>query len=127
MRTGTTFAFFQISGNLPSFRDCSYIILKGTVHDSLLQILIIFIDIFSQPLALAGSKFFIINDMSSSVKSNDVILALVLYENNGNTLESFVSVLIDAKKLLKRFALSQQSEKNLPLTNKGGIAGTFSL
>ena len=94
---------------------------------SLLQILIIFIDILSQPLALAGSKFFNINDMSSSVKSNDVILALVLYENNGNTLESFVSVLIDAKELLKRFALSQQSEKNLPLTNKGGIAGTFSL
>ena len=78
--TGTTFAFFQISGNLLSFTlrdsvfspysvrmrentdqknseyahfscsdgDCSNIILKGTVSDSL-QILIIFIDILSQP------------------------------------------------------------------------------
>ena len=56
--------------------------------------------------------------MSSSVKSNDVILALVLYE----TLELFIGVHIDAKKLLKRFAFSQKSETNLPLTNKGGTA-----
>ena len=119
-----TFAFFQIAGNLPSFRDCSNIIFKGTVNDSL-QVLIIFIDILSQPWALAGSKFFIINDMSSSVTSNDVILALVLYENNGNKLEFFIGVHIDAKKLLKRFAFSQKSETNLPLTNKGGIAEFF--
>ena len=65
--------------------------------------------------------------MSSSVKSNDVILALVLYENKGNTLEFFIGVHIDAKKLLKRFAFSQKSEINLPLTNKGGIAGIFFL
>ena len=60
---------------------------------------------------MAGSKFFIINDVSSSVISNDVILALVLYENNGNTLEFFISVHIDAKKLLKRFAFSQNQRQ----------------
>ena len=96
-----TFAFFQIAGNLPSFRDCSNIIFKGTVKDSL-QILIIFIDILSQSWALAGSKFFIINDMSSSVISKDVILALVLYENNGNKLEFFTGVYLDAKKVIKK-------------------------
>ena len=65
--------------------------------------------------------------MSYSVKSNDVILALVLYENNGNTLEFVIGVHIDAKSLLKRFAFSQKSETNLPLTNKGGITGFFFL
>ena len=65
--------------------------------------------------------------MSSSIKPNDVILALVLYENNGNTLEFFIGVHIDTKKLLRRFAFSQISEINLPLTNKGGIAGVLLL
>ena len=65
--------------------------------------------------------------MSSSIKSNDVILALVLYENNGNTLEFSIGVHIDTKKLLRRFAFSQISETNLPLTNKGGIAGVLLL
>ena len=65
--------------------------------------------------------------MSSSVTSNDVILALVLYENNGDTPEFFICVHIDAKKLLKRFAFSQKSETNLPLTYKGAIAGIFVL
>ena len=69
---------------------------------------------------------FLLLIISSSVKSNDVILALVLYENNDNTLEFFIGVHIDAKKLLKRFAFSQKLEKNLPLTNEGGIAGIFS-
>ena len=64
--------------------------------------------------------------MSSSVISNDVILALVLYENNDKTLEFFIGVHTDAKKLLKRLSFSQKSEANLPLTNKGGIAGIFS-
>ena len=122
--TGTTFAFFQISGNIPSFRGCSNIILKRTVNDSL-QILIIFIDILSQPWALARYKF-VITDMFSSVKWNDLILALVLYENNGDMLQFFIGVHIDPKKLLKRFAISIKSETNLPLTNKGGTAGSFS-
>ena len=65
--------------------------------------------------------------MFSFVISNNVILSMVLYENNGNTLQAFISVHIDTKKLLKRFAFSQKSETNLPLTNKGGIAGTFFL
>ena len=39
----------------------------------------------------------------------------------------FFGVHIDAKKLLKRFAFSQKLETNLPLTNKGGIAGIFFL
>ena len=91
------------------------------MHDSP-QILIITIDILSQPWALAGSNFFIINDISSSVKWNDVILTLVLYENNGNMLEFFIAVVIDAKKLLKRF-VKNKNQANLPLTNKGGIAG----
>ena len=65
--------------------------------------------------------------MSSSVTSNDVILALVLYENNDNALEFFICVHIDAKTLLKRFAFSQKSETNLPLTKKGAIAGIFVL
>ena len=42
------------------------------------------------------------------------------------TLEFFIGVHIDAKKLLKRFAFSQNSETNLPLANKGGITGIFS-
>ena len=37
------------------------------------------------------------------------------------------NVHIDARKLLKRFALSQKSETNLPLTNKGGTARIFFL
>ena len=74
---------------------------------------------------MTGSKFFIINDMSSSVISNNIILALVLYKNNGNKLEFFIGVHIDAKRLLKRFAFSQKPETDLPLTNKGGIAGIF--
>ena len=56
-----------------------------------------------------------------------MILALVLYENNSNKLEFFIGVHIDAKRLLKRFALSQKSETILPLTNTGGIAGIFFL
>ena len=64
--------------------------------------------------------------MSSFVKSNDVILALVLRENNGNTLQFLIGVHIDAKKLLKRFPFSQKSETNLPLTDKDGITGIFS-
>ena len=39
--------FFQVLENLSSFRDCSNIIFKGRVNDSL-QILIIFTDILSQ-------------------------------------------------------------------------------
>ena len=54
------------------------------------------------------------------------ILALALYQNNGKTLEFFIGVHTDAKKLLKRLSFSQQSETSLPLTNKGGIAGIFS-
>ena len=73
--------------------------------------MIIFIDILPQPQAFAGPKFFI-NDISSSAKWNNVILALVLYENNGNTLEFFIGVNIDTKKLLKRFAFVQKSETN---------------
>ena len=53
------------------------------------------------------------------------MLALVLYENNGNTLEFFICVHIDTKRLLKILAFSQKSETNLPLTNKTGIAGIF--
>ena len=37
----------------------------------------------------------------------------------------FISVHIDAKKLLKIFALSQKSDTNLPLSKKGGISETF--
>ena len=32
-------------------------------------------------------------------------------------------IYVDEKKLLKRFALSQKSETNLPSTSSGGIAG----
>ena len=42
-------------------------------------------------------------------------------------LNFFIGVHIDAKKLLKRFAFSQKSDTNLPLTNKGGIAGILFL
>ena len=37
-------------------------------------------------------------------------------------LEFFIAVVIDAKKLLKRF-VKNKNQANLPLTNKGGIAG----
>ena len=93
--------FFQISGNLASFRGCSNIILKVKVNDAL-QILIIFNDILSQPWVLARSKFFIFNDMSSYAKWNHVILALVLHENNGNALKFFINVHFDAKKVIKK-------------------------
>ena len=46
---------------------------------------------------------------------------------NGNTLELFIGINVDAKLLLNRFAFSHKSETNLPLTNKGGIAGIFCL
>ena len=42
-------------------------------------------------------------------------------------LNFFIGVHIDLKKLLKRFAFSQISVTNLPLTNKGGIVGIFFL
>ena len=49
--------------------------------------------------------------MSSSVKSNNVILALVLYENNSNTLDFFIGVHIGAKKNIKKLCFfSQKSE-----------------
>ena len=63
--------------------------------------------------------------MSSSVKLNDLVLVLVLYESNGDRLEFFISVRFDSKKLLKRFDFSQKSDTNLTLINKGGIAGIF--
>ena len=37
----------------------------------------------------------------------------------------FISVHIDAKKLLKIFALSKKSDTNLPLSKKGGISETI--
>ena len=40
-------------------------------------------------------------------------------------LSFFIAVHIDAKKLLKRFGFSQNSDINLPLTNKDVIAGIF--
>ena len=52
---------------------------------------------------------------------------MVLYVNNGNTLQFFNGVHIDEKELLKIFAFSQKSETHLPLTNKSGIGGTFLL
>ena len=39
----------------------------------------------------------------------------------------FIGAHIDAKKSLKRFAFTQNSEINLLLTSKGGINGTFLL
>ena len=77
----------------------------------------------SQPWALAGTKFLIINDISSSTKWNDVILALVLC----NTLGLLLVYILSQKMLLKIFPSSQKSESNLPSTNTGGIAGIFSL
>ena len=75
-------------------------------------------------MSLSWIYIFLLWMMSSSVKSN-FMLALVLYENNGNTLEFFICVHIDTKRLLKILAFSQKSETNLPLTNKAGIAGIF--
>ena len=49
-------------------------------------------------------NFFIVNDISSSVKRNDVNLALVLYENNDDILGFFIGINIDAQKLLQAFA-----------------------
>ena len=117
MCTGTTFDFSQISGNLTSFRDWSIIIPKG-INNDLPQILIILIYIFSQLCALTGSKGFIITDMSSSKKRNDVILALVLYETNSNTL--LVHIL--AQKCYQKYLLFQRKLKtNFPLTKKLGL------
>ena len=76
-------------------------------------------------MCLSFLKIFIVNYMSSSVKLNDLVLVLVLYESNGDRLEFFISVRFDSKKLLKRFDFSQKSDTNLTLINKGGIAGIF--
>ena len=121
--------FFQISGNLASFRGCSNIILKVKVNDAL-QILIIFNDILSQPWALARSKFFIFNDMSSYAKWNhhdhQTIKPSWSYMKIMAMRLSFLLVyILMQKKLLKRFAFSQKSKTNLPLTNKVGVAGNF--
>ena len=117
MCTGTTFDFSQISGNLTSFRDWSIIIPKG-INNDLPQILIILIYIFSQLCALTmclNWTGFIITDMSSSKKRNDVILALVLYETNSNTL--LVHIL--AQKCYQKYLLFQRKLKaNFPLTKK---------
>ena len=65
--------------------------------------------------------------MSFSVKLNDVVLVLVLYESNGDRLEFFIGVRFDSKKLLKRFDFSQKSDTNLTLINKGGIVLAFKI
>ena len=69
------------------------------------------------------SKVFIISSMSSLVKWNEVILAFVLCKKVGKILVFCIGIHIDEKHLLKRFAFSQKSETNLPLTNSCGIAG----
>lgn len=65
--------------------------------------------------------------MSSSVKRNDVILALVLYKNSGKTFEFFIALHIGGKKVFKKIYFFIKSETTLPLTNKDGIARIFSL
>ena len=55
------------------------------------------------------------------------MLTSVIYENCGSVLPLFIGAHIDAKKSLKRFAFTQNSEINLLLTSKGGINGTFLL
>ena len=57
----------------------------------------------------------------------ELVLTLVLYKNGGIVLLLFIGVHIEAKKSLNRLALVQNSETNLPFTNKGGIAGMFLL
>ena len=51
--------------------------------------------------------------MSSSVKSNHVILALVLYENNSNTLDFFIGVHIGAKKILRSCVSFHKNQRHL--------------
>ena len=122
--TGTTFAFFHISGNLPFLRECSKIIFNGKISDWL-QIFIILIDILSQPWALLESNVFIIANISFSVTWKDLILLPVLYEKDSKQLALSIGVYIETKKLLKKFAFLQKSETNLQSTRRGGITGSF--
>ena len=91
------YAFFHNSGNFFSFNDFSNIIFKGTAIDSP-QILIIFIDIMSQPWALDGFKVFMISSISFLVTWNEVILAFVLCKNGGKILVFCIGVHTDEKK-----------------------------
>ena len=72
------------------------------------QILIIFIDILSQPRASDEFNVFIVSSISSLVTWNEVILAFALYKKGGKTLALCIGVHIDEKNLLKRFAFSQK-------------------
>ena len=69
---------FQISGNFPSFNNCSNFIFKGTVID-ILQILTFLIDKLSHPCALVGSNDFFIGNISFSVTQKEFTLVFVLY------------------------------------------------
>ena len=100
--------------NYLSFNNCSNIIFKGIVIHSP-QILIIFIDILPQPWTLDEPKVFIINDISSLVTWNEVILAFVLYKNVLKYLY-FVLVYLLIKIIIKKISFSQNSETNLPST-----------
>ena len=94
--TGTTFAFYQISGNFLFFSDSWKIIFNGKVIDSL-HIFIILIDKLSFPCALVESNDFIIDNMSLSVTLKEFILVFILYEKGGRTLAFFIGLHIDAK------------------------------
>ena len=74
----------------------------------------------SLPWALAGSKVFIVNDRSSSIKWNNV-----LYENNGDMLKILLVYILMQKSYWKDLLFSQKSEANFPLTSKGGVAEIF--
>ena len=79
---------------------------KGIVTDSL-QIFIILIEILSNPYDLLKSNDFIIDKISLFVTRKESILVLVLYKRGGNTILLFISVHIETKNLLKRFAFLQ--------------------
>ena len=100
LATGTTLTFFHNSGNIPFFNDSSNMVFKGIVTDSL--------QIFTIPCDLLESNEFSTDNIRSFETGKELILVLVLYKMGGRTLLFFINVHIVAKKVLKRFAFSQQ-------------------
>ena len=68
-----------------------------------------------------------ISEISFLLTRKELILRLVIYTNCGIVLPLFIGVHLDAKKSLKRFAFTQNSEINFLLASKGGIDGIFLL
>ena len=122
--TGTIFPFFHRSGKTPVFKAVLNIIIRGMAIESP-HILIILIDIPSQPCALFELRSLIILRINSRDKGTSLIRLSVLYVMLGRTLPLSIIEHCFAKYLLKIFDLVRKFVSKISFTRRGGIVGIF--